>query len=234
MTGERKWQYGSLGAIVVIAAVLAAAAAAGGGAAQARQGAASAAIERGIDREGQVVTPQEQAMIRARCGDRDGSSFHLSDGMLVCANGRRVDDPEMQALGERIADRAEARVEAAMSRPDVVAALDGEATARMGERMRRFDAVERPRIEAALRRAEARIGRIDGAAIDARVQAALAAARVELAGSRLTAREMARMRADLARARAELNRIDAGEIRRKVREALDRELSALRDKDELR
>jgi hypothetical protein len=46
------------------------------------------------------------------------------NGVLHCANGRQVDDPEVRAIMARAQPRIRARVSAVMNRPDVKAAID--------------------------------------------------------------------------------------------------------------
>ena len=66
-------------------------------------------------------------MIERRCGyapgEWDGFEANLSNGTLICSDGRKVDDPEVRAVLRAAERRIEARVEAVMARADVAAAI---------------------------------------------------------------------------------------------------------------
>lgn len=198
-----------LGGIVIIAAF----AAAGSlltGAGSAWAGGAATMIERAVADEGPIVAPEEQALIDRKCGRRpagsDGSSIRVDEGVLICGNGRRVDDPEVRAAMRRIGERAEARVEAVMSRPDVRAALSGEVSARVAAELRH----DLPRIRHAVGQA--------------RIQARAAAAAAASAGAALGAVDMEEMRAEIARAELDIDRVDLEAVERDVEAALERDL----------
>lgn len=91
-----------------------------------------------------IVTDSDNAMIRAKCGytadearQRDVS---FNDGALQCSNGRVVKDAQTEEMSRRISARASAKVNAVMARPEVRAAISGEATARAREAVRRVQA----------------------------------------------------------------------------------------------
>lgn len=101
-------------------------------------------IHKAMDEGEPIVTPADHAMIRAKCGytaeqaERDNTNFN--DGALKCSNGRVVKDAETVAMSRRIAARAKAKVDEVMSRPEVRAAISGEAAARANEAVRRVQA----------------------------------------------------------------------------------------------
>ena len=87
-----------------------------------------AVIERAIHADGPFLQPQERALIERKCGYAPGSwkgeSFSMTNGVLTCDNGRRVDDPEIRAMMDVVGPRISRRVNAAMKRPEVTAAID--------------------------------------------------------------------------------------------------------------
>lgn len=104
-----------------------------GGRAGARQGATAAAevagdrlgarIESAIKGDGPFFTAAEREVIERKCGypagSFDGFEVNISDGVLTCRGGRRVDDAEMRALLAVAEPRIEKRVEAVMGSADV-------------------------------------------------------------------------------------------------------------------
>jgi hypothetical protein len=93
-------------------------------------------IETAIHADGPFFTPDEHALIERHCGYAagtwDGRNVNMSDGILTCSNGRRVDHPEVRAMmevaGERIARRVNAAVNSAEFHA-AIAAIASEATA---------------------------------------------------------------------------------------------------------
>lgn len=85
-------------------------------------------IERGIREGGSFFTAGERAVIEAKCGyapgSWDGFQVNMIGDVLHCANGRRVDGPEVQAVMRAAAPRIERRVQAVMRRPEVIAAMN--------------------------------------------------------------------------------------------------------------
>lgn len=149
-------RFGLFGGLAIGAGFAAGAAFAGSGSPRSAASDPGAAVERALEAEGPIVTAAEEAMIAAKCGasrgSRTGTSLRVEDnGVLICGNGRRIDDPEVRALASRLERRAHARVAAVMASPDVKAALSGEIEAHMREQMRDVG----PRLEAALREADA-------------------------------------------------------------------------------
>lgn len=84
-------------------------------------------IERAMEEDGPWLLPSEQALIERKCGytreSGAGESLTMSDGVLVCANGRRIDDPEVRAMVEVAGPRISRRVQAVMNSPGVKNAL---------------------------------------------------------------------------------------------------------------
>ena len=87
----------------------------------------SRSIEQAMEEEGPWLLPAEQALIERKCGyapgDRDGESLTMSNGILICRNGRRVDDPEVRAMVAVAGPRISRRVQAVMDSPGVKNAL---------------------------------------------------------------------------------------------------------------
>ena len=82
-----------------------------------------ARIEAAIKADGPFFTPEEQAVIERKCGypagSWDGFEVSVSNGVLTCRGGKRVDDAEMRALLAVAEPRIERRVETAMDSPEV-------------------------------------------------------------------------------------------------------------------
>lgn len=78
-------------------------------------------------KEEPFLTAEEQALIERKCGYAAGSkeseSLTLSDGVLHCSNGRKVDDPEVRAMMKVVGPRIEKRVKAIMDRPEIKRAI---------------------------------------------------------------------------------------------------------------
>ena len=218
---------GIFGGIVVAAGMLGAPAVFGAGSAYAIQVDPGAAAERALDAQGPILTPDEEAMIEAKCGygprEWNGRNIRMEEnGVLVCSNGRRVDDPEVRALAGRIEQRVETRVRTVMNDPEVRAAMSGEIQARVREQMRDIQ----PRIEAAMRDAEVARARADIAVRHAETAAARAEAHARVKAEFGPA-EQARLRSELERVRADIDRIDFDAIDREVEAALERDLGRL-------
>jgi hypothetical protein len=85
-------------------------------------------IDGAIRAGGPLFSTDERAVMAHKCGtapDRwDDFEVSFMNGVLHCANGRRVDDPEVRAIMARAQPRIRARVSAVMNRPDVKAAID--------------------------------------------------------------------------------------------------------------
>lgn len=132
-----------------------------------------AVVHDALHADGPLVLPEERRLIAEKCGyaeeDARSRSINSRDGILICGNGRTVDDPETRAMTARIGARAGARVEAVMASPAVKAAMDGTIEAEVERAMRRLETVDMPRIRAALADA-----RVDAEAIRRDVRRALA------------------------------------------------------------
>lgn len=88
----------------------------------------SAAIKSAGERQDPIVTKADKALIAAKCGyaaDWNGDNISINNGVLKCANGKKVDDPEVRAMSKAISARAEKYVEGIMSDPAVKRAMDG-------------------------------------------------------------------------------------------------------------
>jgi hypothetical protein len=87
----------------------------------------STTIRHAIRAEGPFFTPAEMAVINRKCGyapgEWDGFEVNINDDGFRCKNGKRVDDPEMRALLRGAQPRIADRVERAMARADVRAAI---------------------------------------------------------------------------------------------------------------
>lgn len=77
---------------------------------------------------GSFFTADERAVIERACGyapgEWDGFSLNTHNNVLHCANGRRVSDPAVRQVLAAAGPRIEARVNAVMESPEVVAAID--------------------------------------------------------------------------------------------------------------
>jgi hypothetical protein len=109
------------------------------------------ALGRTIDRElragGPFFTGTERALVARKCGYApgawDGFEANISNGVLTCTNGRRVDDAETRAMLRAAAPRIGRRVQEVMARPAVRAAIGRvaeEATAQALREMRAREA----------------------------------------------------------------------------------------------
>lgn len=186
------------GPVLPLGAALAVAGLALGGAsaAEPRAPSASEVVRDALTAQGPVITDEERALIRAKCGDEEGPiSLSSHEGVVICHDGSEVDDPELRAVMTRILARANDHVRNALGRRQVADAISGEA-------------VERARVELA------ELGRLDSLKTRADVQAALDAARVELAGLDLSEA--------LASAQAALADVDIARALREAEQAIDR------------
>jgi hypothetical protein len=96
-----------------------------------------ATIDRAIHADGPFFEPSERALIERKCGYApgtwDGNNISMSNGILTCSNGRRVDDREVRAMMEVAGQRISRRVSAVMEQPEiraVIAAVAEEASAK--------------------------------------------------------------------------------------------------------
>lgn len=118
----------ALALAAAIAAALAATAMPPPVAAQERAGERLGAMVQDALREGgPFFTPEERAVIERKCGyapgSWDGFEINVSNGVLQCRDGRRVDDPEVRAIMASARPRIEARVEAVMERAEIAEAI---------------------------------------------------------------------------------------------------------------
>lgn len=158
--------------------------------------------------EGPMITDAERATIRARCGGgEDGDSITSRDGVLICKNGRRIDDPEVRAIVARAGERATAHVAAVMGRPEVAAAIRG----------------------GALDAARVSLARVDVEALRAAAMASsLAVAELHGASARLGAVDRSELRTALAEARAAVEGVDLDAAISEAEAEIGRALEELR------
>lgn len=80
-------------------------------------------INRQLRADGPWFTPEEQAVIARACGyapdEWDGFEISMNDDVLICANGRRIDNPEVRHVLRAAAPRISARVQRVMASPEV-------------------------------------------------------------------------------------------------------------------
>jgi hypothetical protein len=86
-----------------------------------------ARIEAAIKADGPFFTPEERATIERKCGypagSWDGFEVNVSNGVLTCRGGKRVNDAEMRALLAVAEPRIERRVETVMDSAEVQGAI---------------------------------------------------------------------------------------------------------------
>ena len=87
-----------------------------------------ALVQQHLRAGGPFFTGADRALIERACGyapgEWDGFALRHSDDVLICTNGRRVDDPEVRAATDRAAPRIARRVRTVMAREDVRPAID--------------------------------------------------------------------------------------------------------------
>ena len=87
------------------------------------------AIQRALHEGGPFFDAGEREAIERKCGyaprSWNGFDLRFSNGVLICSNGRRVDDPEIRAIVAAAEPRIARRVDAVMDRPEIVAAIEG-------------------------------------------------------------------------------------------------------------
>jgi hypothetical protein len=116
-------------------------------------------VEAGIREGGPFFTDEERAVIEQACGyeagSYDGFSANMTDGTFVCANGRRVDTPEIRALMATAGPRISERVRRTLGSPefrDAISEIARTASEQAVRAVRESGVAERAAIEA---RAEA-------------------------------------------------------------------------------
>jgi hypothetical protein len=93
-------------------------------------------IEAAIKKDGPFLTPAEQALMERKCGypagSSDGFSISISNGVLICRDGRKVDDAETRAMLAVAEPRIERRIRTVMGSAEVQGAIRATAeTARL-------------------------------------------------------------------------------------------------------
>jgi hypothetical protein len=103
-------------------------------------------IESAIKAEGPFFTAAERATIERKCGypagSFDGFEVNISNGVLTCKDGRRVDDADMRALMSVAEPRIERRVEAVMDSAEVQGAIRAVADEATREALAAIDHVQ--------------------------------------------------------------------------------------------
>jgi hypothetical protein len=111
----------ALSAILGLAAIPAMAAG------EADKASAKRTVNQALRADGPFYTPEEQAVINRKCGYAPGewAGFEMADmgDAYQCTNGKRLNDPEIQALMRVAQPRIQRRVSAVMARPEIKAAL---------------------------------------------------------------------------------------------------------------
>ena len=157
-----------------------------------------------------IFTDGERAVVAARCGygaEWNGRNVVMNDGVLICSNGRRVNDPEVRAITARVGERVRVRVREAIDQAQVARTISRRAREQVRERMRHLH-VQRPHL--------GRAGR------HARLHLRQAQRPTVIVSQRLGAEERAQLHAELAQMRAEMRQMRET-IRRDVLESLRRE-----------
>jgi hypothetical protein len=160
--------------VVVLAGVLGLGVVAlGGGAGAASAGPSRGAedrlgerIEAAIKADGPFFTAAERAVIERKCGypagSFDGYEVNISDGVLTCKGGRRVDDAEMRALLAVAEPRIGRRVQAVMQSAEVQGAIRAVADEATREALAAIDHQAIAREASAAAREAMREARADG------------------------------------------------------------------------
>jgi hypothetical protein len=165
-------------------------------------------VREALREQGPIVTEEERAYFRAKCGDDGSLSLSSREGAVVCKDGREIDDPEARAMLSRILARANDHVARALGRREVAEAINGEAHAKVREELRKLDSAEmRETMRRAMEAAKISLAEIDMTAIQAE---ALAAAQASLAEI-----DVAQIMRDAE------TKIDRAEIDRALREAAE-------------
>lgn len=102
-----------------------------------------ATIESRLEAEGPWITEEDQAVIDRKCGYAPGESdrhgISISNGVLLCSNGRKVDDAETRALLAIVQPRIERRVKRVMESAEVEAAIAVASSQAAAEALRGVD-----------------------------------------------------------------------------------------------
>ena len=101
-------------------------------------------IHRELRAGGPFFTASERTLVERKCGyaagQWDGFEANISNGVLTCSDGRRVDDPEVRAMLREASPRIGRRVREVMARPAVTDAIDRVARLATERAMRRVRA----------------------------------------------------------------------------------------------
>ncbi len=87
----------------------------------------SQSIHNALGADGPWLLPAEQALIARKCGYRGDEAgrddMSITNGVLICSNGRRVDDPEVRAMATTASERISRRVSGVMASAEVQRAI---------------------------------------------------------------------------------------------------------------
>ena len=101
-------------------------------------------IRQRLRAEGPFFNAEERAVIEQACGyapgEWDGFELNLSNQVLRCTNGRRVDSPEVRRVIRAAEPRIEARVDRIMESADVRQAISRVTERATARAMRAMDA----------------------------------------------------------------------------------------------
>ena len=96
-------------------------------------------LDRDLFSQREILVP----LIERKCGyapgSWDGNNLNMSNGIMTCGNGRRVDDPEVRAMMEVAGGRISRRVNAVMQRPEIRNAIAAVARQASGEALAELD-----------------------------------------------------------------------------------------------
>jgi hypothetical protein len=174
-----------------------------------------------------IITDQEIDTLVEKCASAQGERDVRKRGVIVCDNGKAVDDPEVRRIVGKALDRAKVQVRAAE-----LTAEQAEKIAEATEHAARIEPVEMERHMKHAREA-LEAARVTLASADFRktrmvaMEAALAGARVSVARARLSPEQFAEIEAALAEARADMDEDFADQMDR-LHEHLSEEMERLK------
>ncbi len=174
-----------------------------------------------------IITDEEIETLVEKCASAKGDRDARKRGVIVCDNGKAVDDPEVRRIVGKALDRAKVQVRAAE-----LTAEQAEKIRQATEHAARIEPVEMERHMKHAREA-LEAARVTLASADFRktrmvaMEAALAGARVSVARARLSPEQFAEIEAALAEARAEMDEDFADEMDR-LHEHLSEEMERLK------
>lgn len=175
-----------------------------------------------------IITDEEIETLVEKCASAQGERDARKRGVIVCDNGRAVDDPEVRRIVDKALDRAKVQVRAAE--------LTAEQADRIAEAAERAARIEPQDMERHMKHAREALeaARVTLASTEFKktrlvaMEAALAGARATVvARSALTREQIADIEAALAEARAEID-VDISEEMKELDEHLREEMDRLK------